>query len=587
MTRSNVEVPYPYNDSPATLAKQQAWQEVVNAKLSVSVTDFGAVGDGVTDDTQAIQDAIDSLAATGGRVWFPKGVYLLDTVTSAGGYYWCLSVVTDNVHLDFEVGTTLKTTQDASVIMAVGSSKVDGPEEWKTYRVGDPTTATYYDIDPVAKGDVKITLDDSGDAANFAVGDHIYIRTGQLVDRTGLDETDPTEPDSEINVVTSIDGADLYLETPTVKPYAQENYISGSVGKSSTSGAGSALTFGVAKITDRILSNFKITDLTLDVGDIPNAGSAIRVQTIDGLKITGLRGSTGGNAVDNIECRNVIFDDWQVISNPSTTGKYRWLFAFGTGCSYGSAKNLRGWGNGNRMFIGHVHEGTAKTDFENITIVSPEGDDDITPWSVRARGYDQNYKNIQVFSEGSQSPFYISSEVQGPGTLDTIRAVCSDSAKGISVQAKGWKYKSLVPEQIVNMSGDARFPGVPGQIEWFYGTVTYDNPTVILGQLPANSLPIAQLLCLTCTTVFNSDGNDRITIGYDGGAEQAYLISAAALDVGTTGRKDITSSHYGSSAGIFAGTTRTVKAYYTYSGSTPTSGVARVAFAYIRMPGAT
>jgi hypothetical protein len=52
----------------------------VAAKLAdvVSVKDFGAVGDGVTDDTAAIQAAIDSVAAFGGgTVFFPAGSYRL------------------------------------------------------------------------------------------------------------------------------------------------------------------------------------------------------------------------------------------------------------------------------------------------------------------------------------------------------------------------------------------------------------------------------------------------------------------------------------------------------------------------------
>lgn len=49
----------------------------VEAKLAqyVSVIDFGAVGDGVADDTDALQAALD--AAAGGEVFVPEGVYLI------------------------------------------------------------------------------------------------------------------------------------------------------------------------------------------------------------------------------------------------------------------------------------------------------------------------------------------------------------------------------------------------------------------------------------------------------------------------------------------------------------------------------
>ena len=51
--------------------------ETVEAKLAqtVSVKDFGAVGDGVTDDTQAIQDADTAASADGKTLFFPDGIY--------------------------------------------------------------------------------------------------------------------------------------------------------------------------------------------------------------------------------------------------------------------------------------------------------------------------------------------------------------------------------------------------------------------------------------------------------------------------------------------------------------------------------
>jgi hypothetical protein len=48
----------------------------------VSVKDFGAVGDGVADDTTAIQNAINSLSG-GGTLHFPSGTYLVSTTNTA------------------------------------------------------------------------------------------------------------------------------------------------------------------------------------------------------------------------------------------------------------------------------------------------------------------------------------------------------------------------------------------------------------------------------------------------------------------------------------------------------------------------
>ena len=44
---------------------------------SVSVKDFGAIGDGTTDDSTAIQNAIDSFGGTFGSIYFPTGSYKL------------------------------------------------------------------------------------------------------------------------------------------------------------------------------------------------------------------------------------------------------------------------------------------------------------------------------------------------------------------------------------------------------------------------------------------------------------------------------------------------------------------------------
>ena len=45
-----------------------------------NVKDYGALGDGMRDDTAAIQAAINSLPTTGGTVFIPAGTYMIDTV---------------------------------------------------------------------------------------------------------------------------------------------------------------------------------------------------------------------------------------------------------------------------------------------------------------------------------------------------------------------------------------------------------------------------------------------------------------------------------------------------------------------------
>lgn len=47
--------------------------------LFLNVKDYGAIGDGITDDSAAIQAVINLLPATGGEIFFPSGTYLIGT----------------------------------------------------------------------------------------------------------------------------------------------------------------------------------------------------------------------------------------------------------------------------------------------------------------------------------------------------------------------------------------------------------------------------------------------------------------------------------------------------------------------------
>lgn len=72
----------------------------VQSKLreTASVADFGAAGDGVTDDTAAITAAIAHVKGAGGTLVFPGGTYLVSTVTFDGSDY----------NVDTSAGVTFK-----------------------------------------------------------------------------------------------------------------------------------------------------------------------------------------------------------------------------------------------------------------------------------------------------------------------------------------------------------------------------------------------------------------------------------------------------------------------------------------------
>lgn len=63
-----------------------------------NVQDFGAVGNGVANDTVAVQAAIDSLAATGGTVFFPEGTYRIARNTGTNDR-WGIKVTASNITL--------------------------------------------------------------------------------------------------------------------------------------------------------------------------------------------------------------------------------------------------------------------------------------------------------------------------------------------------------------------------------------------------------------------------------------------------------------------------------------------------------
>ena len=83
-----------------------------------AITNYGAKGDGVTDCTKAIKEAIDACHnAGGGRVSVPAGVYLTGAIH-----------LKSNVDLDLALGATVRFSTDPRSYLSVVLTRYEGTE---------------------------------------------------------------------------------------------------------------------------------------------------------------------------------------------------------------------------------------------------------------------------------------------------------------------------------------------------------------------------------------------------------------------------------------------------------------------------
>ena len=109
---------FPVTSSQAVYVNEHdTLDEYIEARKIVSVKDFGAKGDGVTDDSQAIQGALNSLRESGGELYFPQGTYLINQSLI---YY-------SNMRLNFAKNATiLRGKSDLNLLLLAYADDVTG-----------------------------------------------------------------------------------------------------------------------------------------------------------------------------------------------------------------------------------------------------------------------------------------------------------------------------------------------------------------------------------------------------------------------------------------------------------------------------
>ena len=162
--------------------------QTVQTKLEqyVSVKDFGAVGDGVADDTASVQAAIDYIVSTGksAQVTFPNGAYKCDGGLIVNVGY--VSLYGGGVKLDFSglsAGATAITfvgggSQYNQASKSINGFEIEGPG------IGSTSTALYFNTvsepGPSHLSIENVVLHDF--AVGWELGDNAYLIDNYHVD---------------------------------------------------------------------------------------------------------------------------------------------------------------------------------------------------------------------------------------------------------------------------------------------------------------------------------------------------------------------------------------------------------------------
>ena len=152
------------------------------AATTISVASYGAQCDGVTDDTAAIQNALNAAAAAGGGTVTLPGTTCLLNSFAPSSHPWQFY----NLHIPSNV--TLQGVSGSKLLQGPGGRQSLGNIPGATWigntvvTVGNDyatihfqNVSTFYNLNAMTVGSPSVTISTAAQAANFAVGDYVAI----------------------------------------------------------------------------------------------------------------------------------------------------------------------------------------------------------------------------------------------------------------------------------------------------------------------------------------------------------------------------------------------------------------------------
>jgi hypothetical protein len=151
---------------------------------AINVKDYGATGDGITDDTGAIQAAINKLEASGGGTLnVPAGTYLLNSYQPSTHPWFFYNVrVGSNVLIAGAPGAKFLQGPRGRSPMVPGATEVRntvlvfGTANYAVITYQDPLyNKGFYSLTPTVAATNSVTLANPSQAVHFSAGDYVAI----------------------------------------------------------------------------------------------------------------------------------------------------------------------------------------------------------------------------------------------------------------------------------------------------------------------------------------------------------------------------------------------------------------------------
>jgi len=189
---------------------------------AINVQNFGATGNGVTDDTPAIQAAINALESHGGGVLtVPAGTYLLNSYSpSPHPWFFHNLIVGSNVFIQGSPGATFLQGPGGRAPLQQGATYVRnsvlvfGTANYViTTFQNTAYNGGFYNLQPTSAGSTTVTFATPSQASGFSIGSYVAIysaTSGDLIP-------------SETSQVTAVDYSTgtLTLNWPLARSFSQ------------------------------------------------------------------------------------------------------------------------------------------------------------------------------------------------------------------------------------------------------------------------------------------------------------------------------------------------------------------------------